>query len=369
MKYFIINIDYLDFLHWLYTHHLGLKTQPFEEQMRVRYESEFGMADFYSRNLCNLGHEGWDVIANIESAQKQWAREHGTTCEGKWHLRFRRGIVPWPYRGNEWLLSILAAQIRAYRPDVLYSIAIETIGSDFLRSVKGYYRLAVGQHAAPLPIHDVSEYDLMLSSLPNQVEYFRKQGMASELFRLGFEPRILSKLSSPNKRFDLAFVGGLSGLHQQGSLILDQLCRRYSVKVWGYGSEGLPKDSQVRTAYRGSAWGIDMYQVLRDSKIVFNRHVIDVAAIYANNMRLYETTGVGTFLITDQKVNLHEMFEPGKEVATYRTPEECAELVGYYLEHDNEREAIARLGQERTLREHTYYHRMQELIGIVQRYI
>jgi spore maturation protein CgeB len=63
------------------------------------------------------------------------------------------------------------------------------------------------------------------------------------------------------------------------------------------------------------------------------------------------------------------MFEPGKEVVAYRSPEECVELVKYYLEHDKEREAIARAGQERTLREHTYYHRMQELVEIVGRYL
>jgi spore maturation protein CgeB len=82
-------------------------------------------------------------------------------------------------------------------------------------------------------------------------------------------------------------------------------------------------------------------------------------------MRLYEATGVGTLLITDWKENLHELFEPGKEVIAYRTPEECGELIQYYLEHEVEREAIARAGQERTLREHTYYQRMQELVDII----
>jgi len=68
-------------------------------------------------------------------------------------------------------------------------------------------------------------------------------------------------------------------------------------------------------------------------------------------------------------VNLHEIFEPGKEVIAYRTPEECAELIQYYLEHEAERGAIARAGQERTLREHTYYQRMQELVEIVRKYL
>jgi spore maturation protein CgeB len=110
-----------------------------------------------------------------------------------------------------------------------------------------------------------------------------------------------------------------------------------------------------------------MFQLLRNSRITLNHHG-DIGP-YANNMRLYEATGVGTLLITDWKANLQEMFEPGKEVVAYRTPDECAELIQYYLEHDEERKAIARAGQERTLREHTYYQRLQELVDIVRRYL
>ena len=110
-----------------------------------------------------------------------------------------------------------------------------------------------------------------------------------------------------------------------------------------------------------------MFQILHRSKITLNHHG-DVAP-YANNMRLYEATGVGALLITDWKENLHKMFEPGKEVVAYRNPEECVELIQYYLEHDEERKSIARAGQQRTLREHTYYKRTQELLEIVQRHL
>jgi spore maturation protein CgeB len=84
-------------------------------------------------------------------------------------------------------------------------------------------------------------------------------------------------------------------------------------------------------------------------------------------MRLYEATGVGTLLITDYKDNLHTLFEPGSEVIAYNSAEECVELVTYYLAHEEERQAIARAGQQRTLREHSYLHRMQELVNIVER--
>jgi hypothetical protein len=278
--------------------------------------------------------------------------------------------MPWLHResGHERLYSILAAQIKAYRPDVLYSMAIETIGSDFLRSVREYYRLAIVQHAAPFPSHDFSEYDLALSSLPNQVDYFGQQGMKAELFRLGFEPTILDCLSSADRQFDIVFAGGLGRHHRHGTQILEELSKRHQVGGWGYGIENMPENSSIREVYRGPVWGREMYQVLRNARIVFNRH-IDIAEDYANNMRLYEATGIGTFLLTDQKRNLADLFDPAREVVAYRDADECLDLAEYYLTHDVERETIARAGQQRTLREHTYYQRMQELLDIVHRYL
>jgi TRAP-type mannitol/chloroaromatic compound transport system permease large subunit len=83
-----------------------------------------------------------------------------------------------------------------------------------------------------------------------------------------------------------------------------------------------------------------MYRKLQESRIVLNIHV-DVAEKYACNMRLYESTGVGTMLVTDWKSNLPELFEVGHEVLAYKSPTECADLVEYYLGRDDEREAIA----------------------------
>jgi spore maturation protein CgeB len=113
------------------------------------------------------------------------------------------------------------------------------------------------------------------------------------------------------------------------------------------------------------AWGMDMYQILHDSVITLNHH-IGVSQSYANNMRLYEATGVGTLLITDWKQNIPEIFEPGKEVVVYRNREECIEAIQYYLRNEAERKRIASMGQKRTLRDHTYDQRMKELLTILK---
>ncbi len=375
MKFLILSTDYPEFLHWLYTQHPGLENQPYEEQMRVRVESLFGVADFYSSNLRKLGHEAWDIHANNEFMQKAWAREHGMSVppeDYSWRFRFRRGIVPWVSRvkNRRWFYGILAAQIKHYKPDVLLNQAMDGISAKFLKEMKSYVQLLVGQHAATRlsDSEDYSCYDLVISSFPPTVDYFRQKGVPAELNRLAFEPRALSSVKAESRKFDTAFVGSFFRVHSSRVALLNTLCARFDqIRIWGPSVDHLSLTSPIRRCYMGQAWGRDMYRILYNSKITLNHHG-DIAP-YANNCRLYEATGTGTLLITDWKVNLHEMFEIGTEVVAYRTPEECAELIQYYLEHEDERETIAKAGQQRTLREHTYYHRMQELIDIVYKYL
>ncbi len=391
MKFLIINTDYPEFLSWLYTRNTGLEEKSYDEQMRVRMDSLFGVADFYSSNLKKLGHEAWDIHANNQIMQNAWAREHGIgrndsklldhLTEKAFHIsrrlvsrkpvQYLRPVV----RSLSQLLErrlvtfrILSAQIKNYRPDVLLNQNIG-LNTRFFREVKPYVRLLVGQDASPLPKgRDFSAYDLMISSLPNFVDYFRRQGLPSEVHRLGFEPSVIERLGESKDCISISFVGNLSSAHSSRRELLEYVCQRAPVDVWGHGSDRMLKSSPVAGRYRGSAWGHEMYRILGRSMMTLNHH-IDVAGPYANNMRLYEATGVGTLLITDWKENLSELFVPGKEVLTYRSPEECSEFIQYYLKHDDERKAIAAAGLQRTLREHTYYHRMQELVEIVRKHI
>jgi SAM-dependent methyltransferase len=99
-----------------------------------------------------------------------------------------------------------------------------------------------------------------------------------------------------------------------------------------------------------------------------NRH-IDVAENHANNMRLFEATGCGALLITDYKDNLAELFDIGREVVAYRSPEECVELVAYYLQHPEQAATIARAGQARTLRDHSYAANLAETSAILRNHL
>jgi spore maturation protein CgeB len=353
LRFLIADTYYPTFWRGVYGRNEALERRPYQEQLDALLGLTFGTADFYSWNLRQLGHEAVDVIGNCEPLQRQWAREKAPAL-----LRSRR-----------WLLETLSAQIRAHAPDVLYVQDMNWPDAAFYREIRPHVRLIVGQTAYPMrPDFDYGSFDLVLTSFPHYLPFLRRHGLACEYVPLAFDRRVLERLGETPRQHGAVFVGSFSPRHSGGTSLLEEVARRVPLEVWGYPYESLPVGSPLRDRYRGEAFGLEMYRVLAASRIVLNRH-IDVAGRFANNLRLYEATGVGACLLTDARDNLGDLFEPGREVLVYRTAEECAELVAHYLANEPERQRIAEAGQRRTLGEHTYRARMQEVARHVERHL
>jgi spore maturation protein CgeB len=56
-------------------------------------------------------------------------------------------------------------------------------------------------------------------------------------------------------------------------------------------------------------------------------------------------------------------------VVAYDGAGDLAAKIEYFLGHEDERRAIADAGQRRTLAEHTYAHRMEDLVEILSRHL
>lgn len=373
MKVAIIDTYYPRFLKTFYSKHPGLQSSSSEEQTQALLNAAFGTSDFYSRHMNSMGVEAHDLIVNCVSLQKSWAIENNVKFS-PWSLHLPHRTFRLPFIGAKLaalpgLMEVAVEQIRKLKPDVLYCHDLSFFPGEVLRELKSYVRLIVGQIACPLPPESfLRGYDLILTSFPHFVPRLRSIGIESEYFRIGFDTRILDLIGKVEKDIDASFVGGISRHHDKSVPLLEYLTTTTPIEFFGYGVKLLPRKSPIRKLHHGEVWGLDMYRALARSRITLNRH-INVAENNANNMRLYEATGVGSMLLTDRKDNLHNLFDIDREVAVYSSKEEAAEMIRYYLDHPDEMAMVAKAGQARTLREHTYGHRMQELVPILKRHM
>jgi hypothetical protein len=349
MRVLIVDTMYPRFLDEHYAARPGLPEEPYDVQWRSLMHRFFGTADSYSHFLGELGHPAHEVVVNCEPLQRCWAKEHGV----------RR--LPWRQE-----VDLVLAQADELSPDVVYVQDLPALPDRTLAKLRRG-RLLVGQLGTEPPSDErLRAFDLVVTSFPHFVERIRALGVRGEYLRIGFDPRVLDRLGEARREHDAVFVGTL-GRRQwtRANPLLEEAARRVRIDFWGQGRDEWPPDSPVRANHHGGAWGLDMLRVLARARIALNRHG-DVAEGYANNMRLYEATGVGTLLLTDEGKNLADLFEPGREVVTYADADDLAGKIRHYLEHGEEREAIARAGQERTLREHGYAERMRELVEILR---
>lgn len=373
MKIVIVDTYYPAFLVNFYAQRSELRRADYSAQLQQILDACFGTSDFYSRHLKKLDCEVQDLVVNCLPLQLAWAKANKVPMSQLAmmvpHRFFRIPLLGKFLADLPGLIDVAIAQIKAAKPDVLYCQDLSFFPGEVLREIKSHVRLVVGQIACPLPPESfLKGYDLVLTSFPHFVNRLRTLGVASEYFRIGFDERVLSLMGQVKKDINFSFVGGISRHHGGAIPLLEYLAEQTDVRVFGYGANSLPFDSPIRQRHGGEVWGMDMYRTLARSRITLNRH-INVAENNANNMRLYEATGAGAMLLTDRKDNLDELFEIGKEVVAYSSKEEAAELVRHYIDHPQEAEQIAKAGQARTLREHTYAQRMQELVPILKRHL
>lgn len=77
--------------------------------------------------------------------------------------------------------------------------------------------------------------------------------------------------------------------------------------------------------------------------------------------RNFEVPGCGGFLMTGLADDLERYYEIDNEISCFKDMRALTEKTRYFLNHQEEREAIAEAGYLRTLREHTYMHRFNEI--------
>ena len=78
--------------------------------------------------------------------------------------------------------------------------------------------------------------------------------------------------------------------------------------------------------------------------------------------RVFDPALSGAFQLTEARDDHGELFEPGVELETFRSYDELHDKLGFYRDHVDTRNQIARLGMLRAQREHTFRLRVQTLL-------
>lgn len=377
-----------------YTRFSEYKKWSYNEHYNTLIEDSTEFAASYTRSFSKLGINARTVIANDSILQNKWRIQQG----------LRRTNTK----------KLLYKQIQNYQPDVLWIEDLRFLEKDdlnYIRENVKSIKLLVGYLCAPWSIDDLEKlqvFNLIITCTPGLKVQFEQAGIKSFLVYHGFDSDLLTRINSENKTYSdqIIFTGSLiqgKGYHKSRIQLIEHLLDQgidlslyinveTKVKITAkriirffhsilstlginnperyfhilqYGSVPVNKyPDSILKAIKKPKFGIEMLKLLKSAKIVLNSHG-EIAGNYAGNMRLFEATGTGSCLLTDNKSNISDLFEVGKEIVVYEDREDCAGKISWLLENEEERKSIATAGKERTLRSHSILTRASKIIEIL----
>lgn len=402
MSYRIVKVTsfYKDFLSQYYSRNARIKDKSYKEQYYHLMDQGYGYSDYFPKHLKTFGAEAWEIVHNAEPLQKTWAGENNINKTG---------------------YSLLLEQISLYKPDVVFiqdSVNFPGIFLKNLREKVTSIKLLFGHCCAPFTkdnLESFSEYDFILTCSQHFLNLFQKHNLKTYLFWHAIEDSVLKRIKhSTEKSNEIIFTGSLllrDEFHKERVRYIEQMFKEHlPLKLFGFIEEdsfgllfskqlvyvlvrimnslgirkpveqnqmlhkvALLKEFPKKLKYskdllknlnKSNLYGLDMLQKLSEYTVGFNIHA-QVAGDYAANVRMFEVTGVGSVLLTDNKKNIKELFETDSEIVTYNNIEECVEKAKWLINNPSKAEEIAKAGQLRTLKDHTVKKRAEQLHNLI----
>lgn len=360
---------YYDYTNAFYKKYPELINASFLQQLDAFSKDSFHWLTAWRVYNTDSNVEIFETIYNAFPLQNAWANGRYTKDE-------------------KWEKPIVLEQIRAFQPDVCFLYSPEFFDKSFIDEVKsinsnmficGYD----GMHRQKIDLF--AGYDLVLTCSPYISKYYQDNHKLTYWFYSGFDANMLKLIETNRHLYKVGFSGSvLPWLHKDRVELVSAVQRKVPFTMsseFTYLPGGLLRRRALRQIkdispshyidflrlYNhniGPVYGQDMFQFLSDCDVVLNMHGDSIK--FAANFRLFEATGVGSCLLTDWKENIADIFEPGKEVLTYHSVEEAADIAKYCVEHPDYCEEISRKGQKRTLNEYSFGKIIPQIIRYIK---
>lgn len=219
---------------------------------------------------------------------------------------------------------------------------------------------AFGRHHPRNRLHNLEEYDLVFNFDAEGVRRLRAQGIpAWEL------PCSAAEIFKPDPGEPVLYPVTFIGQYQPKREVFLEALPPLGLRIWGPDWQRRCRNPVLRRLHR-PAFSREhrLLALYRASRITVNIH--DVQTFEATNFRTFEALACGTFLLCEENPGLPRLFEPGREIVTFRTPEELAHKTRYYLAHPEEARRIAEAGRRRVDAEHRIFHRMSVIARLAE---
>ena len=288
--------------------------------------------------------------------------------------------------GRDEMNRKLLATVNEYRPDIVIFVPhtdqfipeiVDEIGR--LAITLGYFfddmwRIEYSRFWA-------RHFNFVTTSDVNGLQKFRAAGFTNVIYSpFACNTDVFCKRNLP-KLYDVTFVGQY---HPYREWYLNYLKKEgIDVRVWGMGWPSSMINSE------------DMISIFNQSRINLNlsncaswdiRYVLTLFRSVKNTLRVwrqavqatcrpdmktveqvkgrhFEINACGGFQFSYYVEGLERLYSIGEEIALFVSPEDLIEKTRHYLKHEEEREAIAKRGYERTLRDHTMEKRFADLFN------
>jgi GT2 family glycosyltransferase/spore maturation protein CgeB len=215
-------------------------------------------------------------------------------------------------------------------------------------------------HPAELTGEECDGYDLVAVASPLFAEQLRERTRTPVVvLEQAADPWVMRPDPSDELAHELVYVANSRSVLRP--IARDLLPTGRDLAIWGTRWEGLIDTSQVVAEHLPNA---ELHRVYSSAGIVLNDHWDDMREHGYISNRVYDALACGALVLSDDVPGLGERF--GEAVAVYRSGEELHELIDRLLADPAERRRRGALGRRVVLEGHTFAHRVQELLAIVQ---
>jgi hypothetical protein len=278
-----------------------------------------------------------------------------------------------------WLMNrLLLRAAGGFHPDLVQVSKAESLRGDTLRAIKrdtgavvAYFYADVRREVEPYVVELGREADVTL--LQHQDPRLLACYTAAGVRRIGFwrhgvdpavfRPRPISKTQ------DLAFLANnplahrdaIPGCEERLEFVHAVVSGGWDLHLYGTGWERLRGHARVHLHPFVSADALAEACSTARITLGFGSANLYLCTSWPRPLKCMAS---GAFHLTRYFPGLETVFHGGREVVWFHSIHEAMELIRYYLDHDGEREEIAAAGRRRVLAEHTWNHRVAELLAM-----